>query len=81
LLTTMLQLGQVTGVAAFGSLFLSLAARAGRGAHQAVQAGLPSSPHAIAVTSGWLAVLFAIGAVTALPLSRTVARARRPAGA
>jgi hypothetical protein len=46
-----------------------------------VQAGLPSSPHAIAVTSGWLAVLFAIGAVTALPLSRTVARARRPAGA
>jgi hypothetical protein len=67
-----LQLGQVIGVAAFGSLFLSLAARAG-------QPGLPASAHAIAVTSGWLAVLFAVGALTAVPLARTVARARRSA--
>ena len=52
LLTTTLQLGQVIGVAVFGSIFLSLAARAG-------QPGLPASPHAIAATSGWLALLFA----------------------
>jgi MFS family permease len=72
LLTTTLQLGQVIGVAVFGSLFLSLAARAG-------QPGLPASPHAIAVTSGWLALLFAVGALTAVPLAGTVARARRSA--
>jgi hypothetical protein len=70
LLTTTLQLGQVIGVAVFGSLFLSLAARPG-------QLGLPGSAHAIAVTSGWLALLFAAGALTAVPLARTVARARR----
>jgi MFS family permease len=73
LLTTTLQLGQVIGVAVFGSLFLSLAARAG-------QPGLPASPHAIAVTSGWLGLLFAVGALTAVPLAGTVARARRSAG-
>jgi MFS family permease len=73
LLTTTLQLGQVIGVAVFGSLFLSLAARAG-------QPGLPTSPHAIAVTSGWLALLFAVAALAAVPLAGTVARARRSAG-
>ena len=73
LLTTTLQLGQVIGVAVFGSIFLSLAARAG-------QPGLPASPHAIAATSGWLALLFAAGALTAVPLARSVARARRSAG-
>jgi MFS family permease len=73
LLTTTLQLGQVIGVAVFGSLFLSLAARAG-------QPGLPTSPHAIAVTSGWLALLFAVAALAAVPLADTVARARRSAG-
>ena len=72
LLTTTLQLGQVIGVAVFGSLFLSLAARGG-------QPGLTASPHAIAATSGWLALLFAAGALTAVPLARTVARARRSA--
>jgi MFS family permease len=72
LLTTTLQLGQVIGVAVFGSVFLSLAARTG-------QPGLPASPHAIAATSGWLALLFAAGALTAVPLARTVARARRSA--
>ena len=84
LLTTTVQLGQVTGVATFGSLFLALAARTTSGAQtagRAAQAGLlPSSPHAIAVTSGWLAVLFAIAAVAALPLTRTVIRSRRSAG-
>jgi hypothetical protein len=72
LLTTTLQLGQVIGVAVFGSLFLSLATRTG-------QPGLPGSPHAITLTSGWLALLFAAGALTAVPLARTVARARRSA--
>jgi MFS family permease len=72
LLTTTLQLGQVIGVAVFGSLFLSLATRTG-------QPRLPGSPHAITVTSGWLALLFAAGALTAVPLARTVARARRSA--
>jgi hypothetical protein len=84
LLTTSVQLGQVTGVATFGSLFLALAARAAGGAQtarRAAQAGLlPASPHAIAVTSGWLAALFAIAAVAALPLTVTVIRARRSAG-
>jgi MFS family permease len=80
LLTTALQLGQVTGVATFGSLFLSLAARAGGAAvHAGTRAGLPSSPHAIAVTSGWLALLFALALIAALPLARTVAALRRPA--
>ena len=73
LLTTTLQLGQVIGVAVLGSLFLSLGARAG-------QPGLPLSPHAIAVTSGWLALLFAVAALAAVPLAGTVARARRSAG-
>jgi MFS family permease len=84
LLTTSVQLGQVTGVATFGSLFLALAARAAGGAQtagRAAQAGLlPASPHAIAVTSGWLAALFAIAAVAAIPLTVTVIRARRSAG-
>ena len=87
LLTTTLQLGQVTGVATFGSLFLTLAAKtggaahtAGQAAHTAGQAGLPSSAHAIAVTSGWLAVLFAVAAIAALPLTRTVLRSRQQAG-
>jgi hypothetical protein len=81
LLTTVLQLGQVIGIAAFGSLFLGLGTRAGTGAaHSAARAGLPSSPHAIALTSWWLAALFIVGAVSALPLTRNLGRARRAAG-
>ncbi|HEY2552153.1 MAG TPA: MFS transporter [Streptosporangiaceae bacterium] len=76
LLTTALQLGQVTGVATYGSLFLTLATRAGR-ATGAGRAGLlPSSPHAIALTSGWQAALFVVAAAAAVPLSRTVLRSR-----
>jgi hypothetical protein len=80
LLTTATQLGQVIGVATFGSLFLSLAARAGRAVHAGTQAGLPSSQHAIALTSGWLALVFAAAVLAALPLARTVAGSRRSAG-
>jgi MFS family permease len=79
LLTTTLQLGQVIGVAIFGSLFLTLAAHGGPAA--AVAAGrLPAAPHAIATTSVWIAVLFVVSALTTLPLTRTLARARRANG-
>jgi MFS family permease len=78
LLTTVLQLGQVIGVAVFGSLFLGLATRAGESA--AARPVLPSSPHAIALTSWWLAALFVVGAVSAVPLTRSLGRSRRAAG-
>jgi MFS family permease len=72
LLTTTIQLGQVIGVAIFGSVFLTLATRpvGGPGA-------LPAAPHAIAATSVWLAVLFMVSALAAVPLTRTLAKARR----
>jgi Major Facilitator Superfamily len=79
LFTTSLQLGQVIGVATFGSLFLSLAVKTASAAHSGTRAGLPSSSHAIAVTSGWLAALFAVALLAALPLARAVAGARRRA--
>jgi EmrB/QacA subfamily drug resistance transporter len=66
LFTTTLQLGQAVGVAAFGSVFLSLAARPGPHA----------SGHALATTLYWLALLLVLGVVAAIPLTRTLARAR-----
>jgi MFS family permease len=72
LLTTAIQLGQAVGVAAFGSLFLTLDARSGG-------AGVPEiSGHAIAVTLSWVALATACGALAAIPLTRTVLAARRP---
>jgi MFS family permease len=67
LLTTTLQLGQVIGVATFGSLFLTLAAHPQQHA----------SAHAIAATTGLLALLLFVGALAAVSLARTVLRARR----
>ncbi|HEU5110300.1 MAG TPA: hypothetical protein VFT95_17300, partial [Micromonosporaceae bacterium] len=67
LLTTTVQLGQVVGVATFGSLFLTLAERPGP----------RPSAHAIAVTSVWLAVLLTAGALVAVALTRTISLARR----
>jgi MFS family permease len=67
LLTTTLQLGQVIGVATFGSLFLSLAAHPQQHA----------SAHAIAATTGLLALLLFAGALAAVSLALTVLRARR----
>ena len=61
LVTTTLQLGQVIGVAVFGSLFLTLA---------------PAS-HAISTTLTWLAGLVTAGALVSLALARTVSAARR----
>jgi MFS family permease len=69
LLTTSLQLGQVIGVATFGSLFLTLATHPQQHA----------SAHAIAVTAGLLALLLLAGSLAAVPLARAVLRTRRTA--
>ena len=73
LLTTTIQLGQALGVATFGSLFLTL--EASRGADTPTVSG-----HALAVTMSWLAAVMLLGAVAGIPLARTVAAARHPAG-
>jgi hypothetical protein len=65
LLTTAVRLGQVVGVAVFGSLFLALASHAGP-----ARGLLPAAPHAVEVTSTWLAMVFVAGALAALPLAR-----------
>ncbi|HEX3650520.1 MAG TPA: MFS transporter, partial [Pseudonocardiaceae bacterium] len=67
LTTTTFQLGQVLGVAVFGSLFLTLAARPEPYASAA----------AIATTLTWVAALIGLGAVLSVALARTVLRARR----
>jgi len=72
LLTTMIQLGQAMGVAAFGSLFLTLDAEHGA-------AGPAVSGHALAITLGWLAAAMVFAAAAGIPLARTVAAARRSA--
>jgi hypothetical protein len=60
------------------ALFLMLAARGGH----AVPAGaLPAAPHAIAATRVWLAAVFAVAGLTVIPLTGTVARARRTTSA
>ena len=66
LFTTTLQLGQAVGVATFGSVFLTLAARGGPHA----------SAHALATTQYWLAALLALAAAASLPLTRATSRAR-----
>jgi hypothetical protein len=76
LLTTTIQLGQVIGVAVFGSLFLTLASQPGRASGAAAAGALPAAPHAIAATSAWLAGLFVVSALAAIPLTRTVAAGR-----
>jgi EmrB/QacA subfamily drug resistance transporter len=60
LLTTALQLGQVVGVATFGSVFLTLAGG--------------SSAHAITTTMTWAAVLLLVGAGFAVVLARASVR-------
>jgi predicted MFS family arabinose efflux permease len=66
LLTTTVQLGQVIGVAVFGSLFLTLAEHGG--SHP--------SASALGSTLTALAILLALGVVAAAGLTRTVLRAR-----
>jgi hypothetical protein len=74
LLTTAIQLGQAVGVAAFGSLYLTLDANDAGGAVVSAISG-----HAIAVTLCWVALATAFGALAAIPLTRTVLAARRNA--
>jgi MFS family permease len=66
LLTTTVQLGQVVGVAVFGSLFLTLTEHSGP----------HPSASALGSTLELLAVLLAVGVVAAAFLTRTVLRAR-----
>lgn len=71
-LTTTMQLGQVVGVAAFGTLFLSLNAFAPNPSGQA-----HASAAALSITGYWLALLAVTGVVAGIALSRTVLRAKR----
>ena len=70
LVATAAQLSQVIGVAAFGTVYLSLAQQAGP---HAVASG-----KALADTATLLALLAGIGLVPAVALARTVLRAGRP---
>jgi MFS family permease len=72
LLTTSIQLSQAVGVAVFGSLFLTLDA-------EHANSVPASSGHALFVTLAAVAITLACGAASALPLSRTVRAAARPA--
>jgi EmrB/QacA subfamily drug resistance transporter len=65
--TTILQLGQVVGVAVFGAVFFAVTGDGGRAA----------SAQAIDRTLLWMAVLMAIAVGTAALLTRTVLAARR----
>lgn len=66
-LITAIQLGQVVGVAGFGTLFLSL-----RGGPPAV-----ASPGALSTTCLWLAALTAAGVLVGVPLTRSLQRVAR----
>ena len=70
LVATAAQLSQVIGVAGFGSVYLSLAQRAGP---HAVASG-----NALASTATLLALLAGIGLVPAVALARAVVRTGRP---
>ena len=70
LVTTAAQLSQVIGVAGFGTVYLSLAQRAGP---QAMASG-----NALADTATMLALLAGIGLVPAVALARTVRRGAGP---
>jgi MFS family permease len=69
-LTTTMQLGQLIGVAGFGTVFLTLAAPPGSGVSAAL------SMHAISTTAYWLALLPALGVVGGIAVAVTVRRAR-----
>jgi EmrB/QacA subfamily drug resistance transporter len=69
LLTTVLQLSQVVGVAVFGTLFLSLTGTSAT-----------LSGHAIAVSLAWMAALMAAAVLLGALLTQVVLRARSAAG-
>jgi MFS family permease len=72
LLTTTMQLGQVIGIAVFGSVFLSVAG-------QPLTA--ETSVDSTTTTFSWLAVLAVLGLVGAVALARTVTQPKRAAAA
>jgi MFS family permease len=74
LLTTTVQLSQLLGVAAIGSVYLS---RAGSGSRISTTARAAASAAAMSGTACWLAVLSAAGLVAAAVMVRA-ARRRRP---
>jgi hypothetical protein len=75
LLTTTMQLGQVLGVAVFGTVFLSLWDSLRE--RPAVLAEGHASAAALSTTAWWLALLALAGVTPAVLLSRTLTRARR----
>jgi len=77
LMTTTLQLGSVTGVAIFGTVFLSLDHNAGTGP---VASAASVSASALASTLAYgLAIVAAVGIIPGAALARTVLGARREA--
>lgn len=73
LLTSTMQIGQLIGVAVFGTLYLSLVGPLPP--HSAALAH--SSSHAIFVTMDWMVPMAAVGALAGMLLARTVVRAGR----
>lgn len=73
LLTTTMQLGQVVGVAAFGTVYLSLATPFPR----LPLARAHTSAHAMSTSAEWMAVLSVVGVVGGLALARAVRRSKR----
>jgi hypothetical protein len=72
LLTTVFQLSQAVGIAVFGSVFLTSAARVTPRTRVAEISG-----HALEITVLVIALAAAAGALAVLPLARTVRAARR----
>ena len=82
LLTTTVQLGQLLGVAAIGSIYLSCAASAPGPGHAAASAAAASAAAASAAamsgTALWLAALSAAGLLAATVMLRAAQRRRSP---
>jgi MFS family permease len=76
LLTTTVQLGQLLGVAAIGSVYLS---RAGSGSRISTTGRAAASAAAMSSTACWLAALSAAGLVAAAVMVRAVRSVRRRA--
>lgn len=71
LLTTVIQLGNVAGIAVFGSVYLSLAGQPHRGGGTPTSVTARHAGHALASTYPWMALLAAAGMAAAFALSRS----------
>lgn len=71
LMTTIVQLGQVAGIAVYGAVYLSLIDGLGTTSHAVIGS-------AMATTAVWLLAVAALGVVPGLVLARIVLRARGP---